>query len=262
MAVDFHSKETRLSYTNRDVDPLWENILLSRVNIEGSTILDLGCGGGIYTKALAQMGAKRIIGLDYSKEMLRTARKYCKNELNTEFIWGDAANTELKNEQFDLILNRAVIHHLTDLPLLFKEIHRLLKPGGIAFIQDRTLEDCLLPGNKNHIRGYFFEAFPNLITFERERRPLATEVEKFLHNSGFSHINTLTFWETRKHYNSFRCLEQDIKARTGRSILHELSDKELNILVNYIKRQLNSGNESIHEKDRWTIWTTYKNYTS
>ncbi len=258
MAVDFHSKAVRLSYTNRDVDPLWENLLLSHVDIEGKRVLDLGCGGGIYTKALAQMGAKEIVGLDFSKEMLKTARKYCENEPNTSFVWGDAADTGLKNEQFDLILNRAVIHHLTDLPLLFDEMHRLLKPGGMAFIQDRTLEDCLLPGNKNHIRGYFFEAFPNLISFERDRRPLAKDVEQFLQASGFAEVHSTVFWETRKHYNSVHCLEEDLKSRTGRAILHELTDKEMSILVGYIKKQLAYFADSIHEKDRWTVWTAHK----
>ncbi|WP_077623872.1 class I SAM-dependent methyltransferase [Sediminibacillus massiliensis] len=258
MSVDFHSKENRFTYTGRDVDPFWENMLLNNAMIKNKTILDLGCGGGIYTKALSQMGAKKVVGLDFSKEMLQTARRYCKDEHNTEFIFGDALATGLDSEQFDLILNRAVIHHMKDLSLLFKEMNRLLTPNGMAVVQDRTLEDCLLPGDKNHIRGYFFEVYPTLVSFERNRRPLLDDIKELLQGSGFEHVRSTLFWEIRKQYSSLSCLEKDLLARTGRSILHELNDKEIKTLTCFIMDQLKNQDGAILEKDRWTVWFANK----
>jgi hypothetical protein len=52
-------------------------------------------------------------------------------------------------------------------------------------------------------------------------------------------------------------LAEDLRNRTGRSILHELNDQELEELVDFIAKQVGS-NAPITEKDRWTIWIAKK----
>jgi hypothetical protein len=63
-------------------------------------------------------------------------------------------------------------------------------------------------------------------------------------------------------YSRFRCLfyrRDDLLERRGRSILHELSDSELEELVDYIEAKLSELNSNlIVEQDRWTIWTAVK----
>ncbi|GEM_PF-5744472 len=60
------------------------------------------------------------------------------------------------NIQDVVIQKRALIHHIDDLNVCFKEGYRVLKNKGVYIIQDRTPEDCLLEGNHSHIRGYIF----------------------------------------------------------------------------------------------------------
>lgn len=260
MAIDFHSKDNRSSYSSRYADVSWIEKINEICEVKGKSVLDIGCGGGIYTKALADMGALTITALDFSEQMLATAKENCTGYSNIQYHLGNALHTKLEDEQFDIVLERAVIHHITDLDTCFREAYRILKPGGVYLIQDRTPEDCLLKGDIENIRGYFFEKYPNLIEKEVCRRHSGERVLQTLQNIGFLHSNQFQLWETRKIYHSQGELSVDILSRTGRSILHELNDTQLQDLDAYIKIQLKkiNYNEPIVEKDRWTIWKAVK----
>jgi SAM-dependent methyltransferase len=75
--------------------------------------------------------AKQAIGIDISERGVRTAQEEADRRglANAEFRVMDAHKTEFEDESFDLVTATGVIHHL-DVPVAFKEIHRLLKPGG------------------------------------------------------------------------------------------------------------------------------------
>ncbi|ALC81709.1 MULTISPECIES: class I SAM-dependent methyltransferase [Bacillus] len=260
MPIDFHNEKNRFTYSKRLANSTWINKIREIYDVKGKKALDIGCGGGIYTKALSEMGASYVTGLDFSEQMLISAKDNCKDHNNIDFKVGNALDTKLPGEQYDVVLERAVIHHITDLSSCFKETFRLLKKGGSCIIQDRTPEDCLLKGSSTHIRGYFFSKYPNLKEKEISRRYSSEEVHQALLNAGFQKIKEYKLWETRSIYNEVDQLSNDLLSRTGRSILHELTDNQLQNLVDYIKQQLKTENgEQIIEKDRWTIWTARKN---
>ncbi|WP_307719406.1 class I SAM-dependent methyltransferase [Paenibacillus xylaniclasticus] len=219
-------------------------------------MLDIGCGGGIYSKAIAGLGAASVTGVDYSDISLESARSYCSDLDNVEFTKGDALNTTLPGGQFDVVLERALIHHLQQKELLpcFQEAFRLLADGGMLLVQDRTPEDRTLEGSANHIRGYFFEKFPFLTQIETERRHTSRSVNEALTAAGFSHIETFQLWETRRVYSNFEQLADDLMKRTGRSILHDLDDAQLQELVDSIRTKLAANAGLIFEQDRWTVW--------
>lgn len=258
MAIDFHSRENRSSYSTRAADPTWVKKINDLCDVKGKKVLDIGCGGGIYTKALAMMGASSVTGVDFSRQQLLSAKENCREYSNIDFRLGDALDTKLENDRFDIVLERAVIHHIKDLTLCANEIYRVLKPGGICIIQDRTPEDCLVEGSKSHIRGYFLEKFPPLIRKETSRRHSSEKVRDALQEAGFKVCKEYKLWEVRKTYNDIEELVRDLMNRTGRSILHELTDRQLEELAVYIKRQNFKPGEPIVEKDRWTIWHAVK----
>ena len=107
------------------------------------------------------MGAKNVVGLDFSKEILQAAKENCNNFPNFSFIHGDAHNIPYPNETFDIVISRAVIHHLQDIPTFLCEASRILNKNGVLILQDRTIEDCTVPGSPEHIRGYFSLYFQN-----------------------------------------------------------------------------------------------------
>ncbi|MGG2938446.1 class I SAM-dependent methyltransferase [Heyndrickxia faecalis] len=254
MGIDFHSRQNRLTYTTRVADRSWIDMMRSLLTVEHiSNALDIGCGGGIYSKALADMGVQTVIGIDFSEPILEGAKENCKDYKNISFQLGNAYDTGLESQSFQLVIERALIHHLRDLLACFKEAHRLLKDGGVFIIQDRTPDDCLLEGDNTNIRGYLFELFPKLIEKEIKRRHSSQTVIEALQEAGFKKIEEVKLWEIRKVHENKAQLLKDISERTGRSILYELDDQELSLLADYVQKKVTKEN-NIVEKDRWTIW--------
>lgn len=257
MTIDFHDKRNKKSYTERGASDNWKKTMLQLFpNSLPQKAADIGCGGGIYTRALSELGVSTVTGVDYSKAMLEAAISSSNEYDYIHYHHGDAFHTKLQDDSFDLVLSRALIHHLTDLSASFQEAYRILREHGTIIIQDRTPQDCLIPGSTSHIRGYFFTTFPHLLPIETKRRYESNTVIAALKEVGFTSIKEQKLWETRRTYETKNDLFQDLRNRKGRSILHEISDKELTILVKKLDEILPSG--QIVEKDRWTIWSAEK----
>ncbi|MFJ8527179.1 class I SAM-dependent methyltransferase [Bacillus sp. NPDC094106] len=257
MSINFHDPNNKYTYATRNADVSWGEMIQSIIDVKNKKIIDIGCGGGIYTKELSFMGAKKVVGFDFSKEMLQAAEENCAAFSNISFVHGDAHHLPFVNETFDIVISRAVIHHLQDIPKFLLEASRILKKDGMLILQDRTIEDCTIPGSPEHIRGYFFSIYPKLIQTEAKRRPKAAFVQQLLTKSGLHPLPFQTIWEIRKIHDSIETLLQDLSPRIGRSILYELTDSELSQLLHHIHTELNNI-APIVERDRWTIWSATK----
>lgn len=155
------------------------------------------------------------------------------------------------------MLERVLIHHLKDPNACFQEVYRLLRKDGYLILQDRTPGDCILQGDAHHIRGYFFASFPSLIQKEVAHRHSSQVVTESLKEVGFQEVNEIKLWETRQTYANKEQLVVDLQGRMGRSLLHELNDVRLSILLEDIKNAITIQGP-ILEKDRWTIWIARK----
>lgn len=253
MPINFHDERNRRSYATRTADRSWNTAMCELVEAQGLRVADIGCGGGIYSRAWADLGAATVIGVDSSQVMVDTAWEHSSGISNLSFVVGDAARTGLEDASVDLVFERALIHHLTDLGPVIAEAYRILHRSGHLMIQDRTPEDVSLPGSPEHIRGYFFERFPRLLTIEQGRRWSGEQVRAAMSAAGFEKVIERSTWETRRVYVGFSELAEDLRNRTGRSILHELSDNELEDLIDFVEAKL-TDDEVIVERDRWTIW--------
>lgn len=250
--IDFHDARNRRTYSGRVADISWRVAMRELVDAEGADVVDVGCGGGIYTRAWHDLGAATVTGVDFSWPILDAGRESHGDLPGVTFRLGDAVATGLPDRCADVVFERALVHHLTDLRAAAGEAARLLRTGGTLLVQDRTPEDVAQPGSVGHPRGWPFEVFPHLLGVEQQRRPAAPVLADVLIDVGLGPVDTTSLWEVRRRYDDREDYLVERGQRTGRSILHELSDAELRHLVEQLRRRLPRG--PVVERDRWTLW--------
>ena len=252
MPIDFHDSANRSTYSGRQADASWREAVGELIDPEGAAVVDIGCGGGTYTRAWSELGAATVTGVDFSEPILDTARSDHGNLPGVTFRAGEAAGTGLPDNSADVAFERALIHHVPDLGAAAAEAFRILRPGGVLLIQDRTPDDVAEPGSPTHPRGWLFDVFPRLLDVENGRRRDAATLADALTSAGFEEVTTTSLWEVRRRYADRTAYLDEIGHRTGRSILHELDDDELSHLVDELRRRLPDG--PLVEQDRWTLW--------
>lgn len=95
--------------------------------IEGTRILDAGCGAGHLAEELAGRGAT-VVGLDASREMLAYARKRAPD---ADFVRADlGSDLPFSDGAFDGVASSLAFHYVRDWETLFRELRRVLNPGG------------------------------------------------------------------------------------------------------------------------------------
>jgi SAM-dependent methyltransferase len=175
--------------------------------------------------------------VDFSAHILDGARHAHGALPGVGFRLGEAVATGLPDACADVVFERALVHHVPDLAPVVAEAARLLRPGGVLLIQDRTPEDVAQPGSATHPRGWLFEVFPRLLEVENARRPTTAAVAAATAAAaGLGKVVVESLWEVRRRYPDRADHLAEIAAPAGRSI----------------RMRLPEG--SLVERDRWTLW--------
>jgi arsenite methyltransferase len=124
----------------------------------GETVVDLGCGGGLDVLfAAPKVGPSgKAIGIDMTPEMIDLARRNAARQglANAEFHLAAIDNLPLPDASVDCLISNCVINLAPDKPAVFREMFRVLKPGGRVAVSDISLKRPLPPELANDIMAY------------------------------------------------------------------------------------------------------------
>jgi ubiquinone/menaquinone biosynthesis C-methylase UbiE len=105
------------------------------------SVLDMGCGTGVATRAIAQFPgfSGKVTGTDLSPYLTKAATSLAENEglgSCTEFLAGDSQELNIPDGAFDAVVMHTLISHVTDPLVVLQEAARIVKPGGLIGIFD------------------------------------------------------------------------------------------------------------------------------
>jgi 2-polyprenyl-3-methyl-5-hydroxy-6-metoxy-1,4-benzoquinol methylase len=112
----------------------YDAFLLEQIPRSLPRMLEVGCGTGGFSRALAERGHE-VTGIDLSPEMIRVAREQAGTSQGTSFICGDFMRHSFGNEPFDCVVSIATLHHL-DLKAAVRRMAGLVRPGGLLVVHD------------------------------------------------------------------------------------------------------------------------------
>jgi SAM-dependent methyltransferase len=185
--MDYDTTDIPVSYDRgRDHGPeflrLWMDVVASYVKKEPiNSILDLGCGTGRFSEALADHFNAEVVGFDPSTKMLDQARTKLRDR-RVRYELGRGEVIPLPNDSVDLIFASMIFHHLDDPKLAAHECRRVLRDAGIAFL--RT-------GIRDRISSYpYVEFFPESRPILEEILPSAAKIREIFESAGFTTVDT------------------------------------------------------------------------
>ncbi len=117
-----------------DLNPLRLQYIDERASLDGKSVLDVGCGGGILSESMAALGA-RVTGIDAGQAPLEVAKLHLLesgHEVDYQHIMVEDL-AEQQPESFDVVTCMEMLEHVPDPGSVISSCARLLKPGGMAF---------------------------------------------------------------------------------------------------------------------------------
>ncbi|MFZ4714916.1 MAG: class I SAM-dependent methyltransferase [Bacteriovoracaceae bacterium] len=180
IAEDYHQKrlDKSLSGWNEYLEvPAMEALI--KPLVKNKKVLDLGCGSGILTSRLISWGAKAE-GLELSPQMVEIGKKVYPE---ITFTVGNAESIPFEDKIFDVVGSSLVMHYMKDLEKPFKEVSRILKPGGhFVFSIHHPMNEVLKMNDKDVFAHPYFHN--NLYHWEM----CGAKLESYHHT--FEHIIT------------------------------------------------------------------------
>lgn len=150
-------------------------------------ILDVGCGTAFYYPLISER-TDEIYGVDFSENMLRHAREFCKTSKinNAKFYLSDAKKLPFDDNEFDLVFCFDFLHHVENVDEVLKEMFRVAKNGGIiGAIETNPLNPVMLIFNLLYspVEHGILKTFPfiikNKLTF-RTKKEIRIKYSRYL----------------------------------------------------------------------------------
>ncbi len=165
----------------------------------GEVVVDLGCGGGLDVLLAAQkvVPTGKAIGIDMTSEMIERAHRNgaAAKLSNIEFHLATIDRLPLPNVSVDCVISNCVINLAPDKGAVFREVFRVLKPGGRLAISDIALKRPLPDELAHHVMAYIGCVAGAV---------LITDYERDLRQAGFMGVQVV---DTHKDLNAYALVE-------------------------------------------------------
>lgn len=131
-----------------EINPLRLEWIDSGSPLKGQNVLDVGCGGGILSDAMARMGAT-VLGIDLSTKALKVAQLHALEASTPSVTYREVAVEVLATEQpaqFDVVTCMEMLEHVPDPSSVVRACAGLVKPGGAVYFStiNRNLKSFLM----------------------------------------------------------------------------------------------------------------------
>lgn len=159
----FFDAYTELRQTDDNYNVLLEQPAMMKLipDLEGKSVIDIGCGYGHNCLDFVRRGAQRIVGVDISKKMLEAAKKYSSDE-KIEYINLDMSRLDEVNESFDFAYSSLAFHYAENFEKLAFDVYEHLNAGGeLLFSQEHPFTTATV-GNEG---GFERDENGNYISF-------------------------------------------------------------------------------------------------
>jgi SAM-dependent methyltransferase len=236
-APDFSRRAATYDEVRPVDDNWWEVYALAEQlgDLRGRRVLDVGCGTGRLSRALAERAGARVWGVDASPEMLEQAR--AKAPPGAAFKQARAESLPFKDGWFERVVLWLVIH-LVDRDEALPEARRVLGADGRVVV---------VTFDASHFDAYWLNRYlPSIEPIDRARFPTREQLERGLETAGFGNVSSTRLDQraslTRDqalgrmragHISTFDLLDEDERARGL-----ELAERELPDPVEYELRWL------------------------
>ncbi|WP_391208964.1 demethylmenaquinone methyltransferase [Psychrobacillus sp. L4] len=125
----------------------WRTDTMKAMQVKkGSTALDVCCGTADWTIALAEAAGPtgKVVGLDFSKNMLNVGKEKVKNIAQIELVQGNAMELPFEDSSFDYVTIGFGLRNVPDYKQVLEEMKRVAKPGGMVVCLETSQPDSKL----------------------------------------------------------------------------------------------------------------------
>ena len=151
---DFFNQYIELRSGEINLNALLEQPAMEKLlpDLNGKTVLDLGCGYGHNCLDFVNKGAKSVVGVDISQKMLDIAKKEASHE-KIRYLNMSMTDIDKLNEKFDVIYSSLAFHYIEDFYEFCKLMYSVLNEGGVLlFSQEHPISTATIDGKGHYNR--------------------------------------------------------------------------------------------------------------